>query len=280
MLKVLVLIGAMISVEAYADFLPPNDLHLEDNIHSFTGLSEEQFNQVLNRIEEVYAPIVDSLGGVLRIRRNWRSSTVNANASRLLNRWIVRMYGGLARRPEVTPDGFALVVCHEIGHHVAGFPTLPFRWAAAEGQSDYFATLACGRSLWQDDVEGNRMARSAIPDYPKSRCDAVYSDENDQNLCYRQVLAGYSLANLLSAVSGGSGISFETTDPHVTDKTFVSHPQAQCRLDTYTAGALCTAQWDDHVTPKSEADSANYTCNLFQGFGEGTRPLCWFKPAM
>ena len=29
------------------------------------------------------------------------------------------MYGGLARRAEVTEDGFAMVLCHELGHHVS-----------------------------------------------------------------------------------------------------------------------------------------------------------------
>ena len=74
------------------------------------------------------------------------TNTVNANASQRGRTWIVNMYGGLARRPEITPDGFAMVLCHELGHHMGGFPFVS-GWAANEGQSDLFATLSCGRIL-------------------------------------------------------------------------------------------------------------------------------------
>src|SRR6478609_9034269 len=72
----------------------------------------------------------------------------------------VHMYGGLARRPEVTPDGFTLVVCHEVGHHFGGYPFVrDAYWAANDGQADYFSTLACARRLWQNQPADNALAR-------------------------------------------------------------------------------------------------------------------------
>jgi Zn-dependent protease with chaperone function len=53
------------------------------------------------------------------------------------------MFGGLARDPLVTKDGFSAVICHEIGHHIAGAPRKGFSWASNEGQADYFATTKC-----------------------------------------------------------------------------------------------------------------------------------------
>ena len=50
------------------------------------------------------------------------------------NKWVVAMFGGLARRPEVTKDAFQFVVCHEVGHHLAGWP-FAYDWASNEGQS-------------------------------------------------------------------------------------------------------------------------------------------------
>ena len=47
----------------------------------------------------------------------WKNDTVNANAQQRGRNWIVNMYGGLARRPEIFFRRFAMVLCHELGHH-------------------------------------------------------------------------------------------------------------------------------------------------------------------
>ena len=60
------------------------------------------------------------------------------------------MFGGLARHKLVTPDGFALVACHEMGHHLGGAPRRG-GWASNEGQSDYYATTKCARRIWAED---------------------------------------------------------------------------------------------------------------------------------
>ena len=33
---------------------------------------------------------------------------------------FIELNGGLARRPEVSSDGFTMVICHELGHFLAG----------------------------------------------------------------------------------------------------------------------------------------------------------------
>ncbi|MGE0174871.1 MAG: hypothetical protein AB7T49_18915 [Oligoflexales bacterium] len=264
---------------AYADFMPPNDLHLQDNFFGGTGITEQEFNEVIDQVSAVYAPIVKSHGGRLKFRRLWRSSTVNASAIQIFGTWLVNMYGGLARREEVTKDGFTLVACHELGHHLAGFPKT-MAWAANEGQADYFSTLACSRTLWGNDTAGNAKARETVDPAAQAMCDAAYADVNGQNLCYRQAMAGFSLAKLLGNLGGQSNIAFDTPDQSVVERTNNAHPEAQCRLDTYTAGAICGAAWDINIIPQNEQESASYTCNTFQGFETGTRPLCWFKPGM
>ena len=73
---------------------------------------------------------------------------VNANCMRNNGVVTVNMYGGLARRPEVTPEGFALVLCHELGHAYGGTPYI-FQQAqiAAEGQADYYGEQTCLKAL-------------------------------------------------------------------------------------------------------------------------------------
>ena len=139
-----------LATNVHAKFLPDNNLYLEDFRESNGGISEVEFNDVINKAEAVYKPIIESHGGNLSVYRFWSDSTVNAMAYRDLSEWAVGMYGGLARRPEITKDGFTMVLCHEIGHHLAGFPFDggAGRWPANEGNSDYFAALSCSRNLW------------------------------------------------------------------------------------------------------------------------------------
>ncbi len=272
---------------ANADFLPPNDLHLEDGLLRDATVTQAVFNEVIAEAEAAYAPIVKALGATLKINRLWSDATVNANASQLGSTWTVNMYGGLARRPEVTRDGFALVLCHEIGHHLGGYP-FSSSWAANEGQSDYFATLACGRLLWGNQDAVNAEFEADLDAIPKAACDKAWTAQSDKNLCYRMMAGGKSLADLLAAL-GGTKASWSTPAKNVVSSTNNAHPAGQCRLDTYAAGALCTKDWDVKVIPakslgssrnsaSGERASLEYTCNTSEGLTVGIRPTCWFKP--
>lgn len=228
---------ASVSTAALADFLPKNDLHLQDNYRA-ANMTEAQFNAIIDRAEAFYKPLVkETFGGTFTVNRRWTDSTVNAMAQQFFGGWQVHMYGGLARRPEITPDGFTLVLCHEIGHHLGGYP-FSSSWAANEGQSDYFATLSCARELWREDLTLNALAADTIEAQPKAMCDEVWSTDEDRNLCYRSLNASKSTASLLATLNGQK-ISWDTPDPKVVKTTFMSHPAGQCRLDTYAAGALC-----------------------------------------
>lgn len=130
-------------------FLPPNDLRIPVGSLEANGISEAQFNQVLDQVQALYGPIIAARGGRLVINRLWSDSTVNASAERNGGQRIINMYGGLARHDAITQDGLALVACHELGHHLGGAPKFGIferlDWASNEGQSDYFANLKCLR---------------------------------------------------------------------------------------------------------------------------------------
>lgn len=256
-------------------FMPPNDLYLEDRREQVNNISEEEFKERVALVEAKYAPIVDILKGQLVIEADWGDSTVNAYANRDGKRWVVHMYGGLARRPEITPDGFSLVMCHELGHHVGGFPFHPRQgWPAAnEGQSDYFATLSCGKILFGADYEVNAAFERVIPEYPKAKCDAAFELPRERHLCYRLAMAGKSLADLLSR----GRAKFESPDPAIAAETYHGHgPTGQCRLDSYLAGALCAVDFDALKIPQDEKSSAKVSCLRSKG-QVGARPRCWFK---
>jgi hypothetical protein len=281
----LVIAMSLATSHAYAKFLPDNQLHLLDRKDAGTGITQDQFNAVIDHANQIFGPIVATFGATLNINPNWDDPTVNADSEQYGTDWEVNMYGGLARRPEITVDGFALVLCHELGHHMGGFPFFSGDVMADEGQADYFATTHCAQLIWAGDP-ANANARADIPAPPKSLCDGAWSAVDAQNLCYRTALAGKSLGDLGGALHSTT-VDFSTPDPSVVDQTFDDHPAAQCRLDTYVAGATCIEPWDTTVIPgkengvgsndaTAEAESGKYYC---EGATQiGVRPRCWFKP--
>ncbi len=260
---------------AKTEFMPKNNMQISVGDKNANDMTEEKFNNIINRIELVYTPIVRSKKGKLVINRKWKDGTVNASASRFLRTWTVNMFGGLARHKDVTADGFALVVCHELGHHLGGAPkvgNLMMKWASNEGQADYFASLKCMRRVFRDDDNAEIISGMNIPDYAAKKCRSFWETEDEQSLCIRIAMAGKSLSKLLGR---GANSKFSTPDSSVVRKTDDKHPAGQCRLDTYFQGTLCDKDITDEV---SNRDSSSGVCTRKKGYEEGVRPLCWYKP--
>lgn len=256
-------------------FLPENDMYISVNDKNANDMTEERFNEIIDRIESVYAPIVRSKKGKLVVKRKWSDGTVNASAQRFFKTWVVNMYGGLARHKDVTDDGFAMVVCHELGHHLGGAPkvgNIMMKWASNEGQSDYFASLKCMRRVYGNDDNVSIVSNMEIPDAAREKCEKAWSTQDEQALCMRIAMAGKSLSKLLAR--GGSP-KFSTPDRSVVDRTNNAHPAGQCRLDTYFHGALCDKDISDEV---SNRDRTKGVCIRKRGYSDGVRPLCWYKP--
>jgi hypothetical protein len=231
-------------------FAPENDLWMEDNLEATGGITKEVFNQIIDVALEVYTPLAKQNNERLQVNRKWDDSTVNANVRRSGGVVEINMFGGLARRSEVTPDGFALVLCHELGHAYGGTPYIQAASRlSAEGQADYYGNGACMDNVTkklQVDLAGLGATK-----YMAKRC-AEKNEVNspDYNTCIRELTAGQSLGNLLSTLmKEKKAPDYETPDPTVVPSTLTSYPKTvQCRLDTYFAGAMDLA-----------------------------RPACWFK---
>lgn len=351
--------GASKSDKVLCQFAPENDLQIP--VNSFLAnseMTEERFNEILDHIHKVYEPTFSALGKTFEIERLWENSANNARAKQKGNVWKIKMYGGLARHPKMTADGFALVACHEIGHHLGGAPKktklvivktetpknpeekpgeknekasytdiiktnmeikLKKLWASNEGQSDYFASLKCARQIW--DLKGDKQPKFTIDPVVKSKCGEAFPDSpEEQTHCQRVAMAGMSLAQVLNDIVKGkrnpappknrgtipagkkakgkipgpkskdekfaeedpkkrskdsSEPSFSTPDTRKVKRTFDGHPKAQCRLDTYFAGAICNADKNKEL---DDNDPDKGTCSRKYGDALGVRPLCWFKP--
>lgn len=262
-----------------AGFLPPNDLKIPVGSPLAKGMAEAEFNEVLNIVERIYKPIVAARGGVLQVNRKWTDATVNASANQSGKTYHLNMYGGLARHEAVTQDGFALVACHELGHHLGGAPKTGGwnPWASNEGQSDYFANLKCLRLVFADKASKVFTALSEGDQVAMQGCEAMYSRPEDRAVCYRAAMAGKSVAYLFQALRNETVVPrFDTPSQTVVTAMMSTHPPTQCRMDTYLAGSLCTQPVSSVL---SESDPTVGTCTRKAGFQAGFRPLCWYKPA-
>jgi hypothetical protein len=263
-------------------FLPDNNLKISVDAKRFGGLSEQEFNDVITKVESIYAPIVAELGGTLKVSRGWTDATVNAYAQRVGSEWKVAMFGGLARHETITADGFALVVCHEIGHHIGGAPKkvgyYSNSWASNEGQSDYFANLKCLRRAFLNDDNKAIISKMEIPMALSEACSKAFASEEDRAICIRGGMAGDSVARLFAALRNQSTpAKFDTPDRSVVSVTNDNHPATQCRMDTYFQGSLCDVSFNEDVEQDSEVSG---TCHGSLGHNSGLRPRCWFKPSV
>ncbi|MCO4754214.1 MAG: hypothetical protein KC478_07015 [Bacteriovoracaceae bacterium] len=256
-------------------YLPENDMYISVDDKMAGDMTEARFNEIIDKIAAVYEPIVRSKRGKLKVNRKWKDGTVNASAQRSGKTWIVNMYGGLARHADVTDDGFAMVVCHELGHHLGGAPKVGSffnKWASNEGQSDYYGSSKCFRRVYANDDNVAIVAAMEVPEFATKNCMKAWSTQDDIALCQRAAMAGKSLSKLL-ARSGTP--KFSTPDSSVVTRTNHRHPAGQCRLDTYFQGALCEKDVTDEVDNR---DAKKGVCNRSTGQKIGNRPLCWYKP--
>ena len=258
-------------------FLPPNDMSIPVNSLEAKGITEKQFNDVLDQIQALYGPVVEALDGTLVIKRHWENSLVNAYAERIGSFYIIHMYGGLARHESVTQDGMALVACHELGHHIGGAPKRwENDWASIEGQSDYFANLKCLRRVFASSGAASFTRLAGQEDLARAACQKSHSQQADQDICVRASMAGMSVTTLMQIRRNETvRPRFDTPDTSAVSETFYSHPTTQCRLDTYFAGSLCARPAGDGLSDK---DPAPGTCTQSGGYRVGLRPRCWYKP--
>ena len=262
-------------IHGKSGFMPENNLKISKFDKATNGMTKERFLAIVASVSDVYAPIVKAKGATLVMKNNWDDDTVNASAQEQGKSWIVNMYGGLARHPLTTDDGFALVVCHETGHHLGGAPRKGMSWAANEGQADYFGSMKCLRRVLEKTDNVAIVSKMTIDAEVTKQCELVYKSENEIALCQRIAMAGKSLGALLGSLGGNANVSFTTPDKSVVTRTDDNHPAAQCRLDTYFQAILCDKSYDQE---NDKNDPKIGTCIARDGYKVGMRPLCWYKP--
>lgn len=285
-----------------ASFLPLDyEVDLKSLPQGEPNMTKAEFDELIRDVSEKHKAIVSEHGGRLSIAGRWNEEKPNARATQMFGMWRIEITGGLARRPELSQDGFTLILCHELGHHLGGFAFAPLApvpipvptpgidvWAAVEGQSDYYATHVCPERVWGEEKAKNAEFRRTASQEVRSLCDSVWQDADRQNLCYRTLVATESMIATMATLMKRDMPSFSTPDPAEVDKTSPKHPDVQCRMDTSLQGALCTLDFDDSVIPgkkvssgpdsvDAEKEAYQYTCSRSDNYTIGIRPRCWYK---
>ncbi|MFN9067666.1 MAG: hypothetical protein ACK5V3_10590, partial [Bdellovibrionales bacterium] len=249
---------------AKATFLPENEILFAPFAAGPSNMTETEFNAIISKIDQIYSPVVKQLGGRLSLKGQWSSERLNAGARQMFGSWQVQITGGLARHPELSQDAFALIICHELGHHIAGFPfaepSMPLegKWAASEGQADYFSTQVCARRLWKDELNLNTQFRFKVNEQIRFQCDRLWKNKSDQNLCYRILSASQSMTRTMAAIKGQAAPDFATPDKTRVETSLSSHPPIQCRMDTVLKGALCKASFNESLIPGKKTPGGRF----------------------
>jgi hypothetical protein len=266
---------------AKADVIPENDLNIPASQirvkNSEIQVNENDYNFVLKLLYKIYAPVVKAKGEVdLLLKADWQDGTVNAYATREIETWTIHVPGGIARAPGMTKDSFALIVCHEIGHHLGGAPRtfLYEGWPSAEGQADYFATSKCLKRYYEE-LAHEEYSLENVPEKVVSDCNHAHPILKDVKVCIRSSMASIAFSNFLNELPGAKWkISINTPDSRVVKGTNTNdYPRPQCRLDTLYQGGLCA------ISSREENDIEDpLRGNCIDETKPGTRPRCWFKP--
>lgn len=241
------------------------------------GLTERQFRQIPRRIAQLYAEDASAHRARIKIEYYWNSNQLNAGGAIRreggVSYWEIFLHGELARHTSMTPDAFAIVVCHELGHSVGGAPIHTHMGATAEAQADYFATLKCFRRYARAHRE-----RLTLPVLPQvlADCQKSFRHSEDRSTCQRSAIAATQLAAILNEIftPGAVSPSVTTPDTSIATGTNLEYPAPQCRLDTMYQGALCTA--DERVGMSLENEEIG-TCHPKNGDQIGNRPACWYQ---
>lgn len=219
------------------------------NTCALAHIDENNFQMLTKQIIDLYVTQISNL---------YKNSTIfikpfyNINSSLIQdsvfyvkdeNKFIITITGELARQKMINQPALGIIICHEIGHILGGYPkqtSFHQSWSSVEGQADYFATNTCMKNInmifWQDNLYN--FDQEII-----QKCEYHYQNLVDFIGCLRTASGIISLQNYFNSKSLlFKPISLHNKDTHQVNKTLQKYPSNQCRIDTFWAGLFNEAK--------------------------------------
>lgn len=273
-------------------------------MNSFAGITKGKAESIIEKVKSIYVPYALSKGNrKLEIKLKWNVKEFGGQAGTRRGIKVVQIAGGTAEHSVMNADSFALIVCHEVGHHYGGLP-LKYNLergitdVTAEGVSDYFAISKCLRKVFASDNNVAIARTLNAPEIVVRRCSQTWRTEEEIALCMRTAMAGLVAVRATEANKGIGPTAFFNTpsNDRVVESNIIKHPKLQCRLDTYLQASLCNKGHDLDPTTRREQDpkfTTNFPfpikgitkedvdqgyCARSEGYVDGVRPRCWYNP--
>lgn len=154
------------------------------------------------------------------------------------------------------------LLCHEFGHHLGGKPFIPEKNfnLSVEGQADFYASRCLKNFFLQYpgylEIVSEEFIEKSRTKIIDQVCASSFANSMDFHICSASIKASYLLIKLLSEWGEKAIPKLFSPEDNPVEKTILKgYPSLQCRLNTFTSGALC-----------SEID-----------FNQCIKPSCWFK---
>jgi hypothetical protein len=274
-----------VNIEADANSVLTSLNFTNQNLVLTGGLSTvtlAEYNDVIAKVIKIFTPIFAKQKLTIYIQGNWKDSTLKAlsmAANTNVNSRYIYISGGYARNNLMNRDVLLQVACHEIGHHLGGYPRKPgHSWpSSAEAQADYYSTSKCMKLVLADEIAMNEQVANStdVPEFVKDDCSKQFETKESQNICVRIAMSSERKAKSYVVEDIVPFINLNNMSNSVTSVMNFEYPHAQCRLASMYQGALC------NVDPKivfSSTEELTGSCHPKNGHELGARPLCWFLP--
>lgn len=235
----------------------------------------EQYTRWENRANQLLQPYALRLGllGIHIVKSS--DDPANMGCMEVQNKWAEISIGSdiFNDHPEMSEDGYAAILCHELGHVFAGTPLYLKDGAnlSTEGQSDYWSAAVCLKKLFSKYPKNINVAPEP---FVQSNCDSQFISKSERQLCYRVAAAGMNAMSvlhqsLIDVVKNDPTGFYKKPDFSKKEILYSErYPTLQCRAETYAAGAFCKSSetnWSKGVI--------NWSCDD----DIAKRPTCWFK---
>lgn len=144
-------------------------------------------------------------------------------------------FGGIARKPFMTMDGAAMILCHEMGHGFGG-PPHKHSGATVEGEADYYSTRKCLKKYFSRHPRELEMQE--ITQKRLTLCQQQVAKFVDVKECLRGLSAIESRVISFDLIEKVPTSIFAKDDSVATEINLDDYyyPAQQCRVDTLIAG--------------------------------------------
>ncbi len=237
------------------------------NLTCYAQINQKVFDQTTTEfLNRLIVPINNQYKLNIDLKTKWESDYINATMIQTDNQNTIMAFGGFARQAGVTPEVFSLLLCHELGHIMGGFPLKRILHASVEGQADLYATLMCLKILWLEkkNIQLHGEFIKLLPHSLYLACMNSFQSAQEQIICLKSIETSLKFVKIASNLIYDKDplLSLNRRSLSRAYQTLEHHPPLQCRLDTLVLGSITSIPLSFEV--------------LSEDYFSITRPSCWY----